>query len=328
MSIEFEKLILQNKSQLLDSCLSFIQINHSSRTDNPSKCKRDLSYILNSIVNCVYSKNTADIHRIIHAFYIGGKLQLKSTTVEKQVYLHLKMAIVKLIQDYNLEKYHETLVEDIIDILVEKIDDGYDKSYSSYTNRRNYTRYDETIDVPIELEKMCDLVLQETPLQEPYTDMFSILKLTPQDREIKEFYCTHFFKNQHGTNMVAMLTAPLVYMVLPYKTDKANRPPSFDINMGIHGGALMAEVLNYGYDFSFIGCIYDNKDIDIIEKSNKILEQRFNLDMNLYNHHPYVCFCIGVGIKETLDDRGKIGDLTYCPLNWKEDSRKPPIIYG
>lgn len=325
MATEFEKLILENKDSLLQSCLKYIDIQFPNRTTEIGKCKRDLSYILNSIITCVYDNNTADIYRIIHAFYKGGKLQLQSTTVEKATYNHLRHLIISILKENSLIEKYGKILNDIVDILILKIDEGYDASQFDYVDRRNYRIY-KNEKIPTELIKRFDLVLQETPMQEPYDNKFIILKLSDRDTNIKEFYLSHLFKNDFGVHMVHMYTAPLVYMVLP--TDHFMEHHT-TLNIGIHGGALMAEVLRYGYNFSFVGCKIE-LNLERQKQSKKLLQERFNLDMSKYSPHPSLCFCIGRAVEETNDHLilEYIDEFRYTPLRPKDLRRKPPIIIG
>jgi hypothetical protein len=329
MSIKFEKVILENKELILDSCLRFLRRKFKNRTSEPEKCKRDLGYIINAIITCVYDNSTADIHRIVHAFYRSGKLQLVSTHAEKETYKYLKQTILQVLQKESLLEEHEDLVSDIIDILILKIDEGYDYSQTDYVNRRNYKKFAED-KIPVELEKRCDLVLQETPMQEPQ-NKFIILKLrrSEEDLKIKKFYCENLFKNTKGEHMIAMYSAPLVYMILPSKNIKS----STHVNIGVHGGSLMSEVLRYGYDFSFVGCteIFPRQEKKFRSRSRKMLQNRFNIDMNNFDSLPIMCFCIGKGC---IDDpsyslrRMKYKDIIYAPLRRSENERKPPIVIG
>jgi hypothetical protein len=323
MSITFEQIILENREKILNACLKFVRLNYPARTNRPDKCKRDLTYILNSIITCVYDNSTADMHRIVHSFYIAGKLQLKSTKVEKETYQLLKKIILKILKKRGVLPSYGEIVKEVIDVLIYKIDEGYDSSHIDYVDRRNYKLFSQD-EIPVELEKRCDLVLQETPMQEPYRK-FCILKLTARDTELKKFYCTHLFKNSDGLHMTAMYSAPLVYMVLYAREKDAGQ----DICAGIHGGTLMSEVLRYGYDFSFVGC----KDADIndefLQESRSRLIERFNINFKNYEDFPRMCFCIGKGIEESPNKKiDHYEDLPYRPLREKSDVRKPPLIVG
>ena len=294
MSIQFEKIILDNKFVIIEKCSELIK-NTFDREYSIEKCQRDMSYVISAIIQGVYDNSPAEINRIIYSFYRTGKLQLNTVEPEIKVYDYLKILIKEILDQHNLTDTYYPTVSNLIDILIHKLREGPTTSLD-FLNRRNYKTYDTNISVPLDLETHLDLVLENTPMQEPY-DKFCILKLknTPKDIEFKEFYLENLFKNEKGQHMTAMYTAPLVYMVLYNDTSSL---ATKTMSAGIHGGTLMAEVLRHGWDFSFIGCTSSIATKKHIKRSKEMLKKRFNFDFSNYDYQPALCFCIGKGIVE------------------------------
>lgn len=329
MSIQFEKIILDNKPFIIGKCSELIK-GIFNRHYSIEKCQRDMSFVISAIVQGVYDNSPAEINRVIYSFYRTGELQLKTIEPEIRVYNYLKILIKELLDQNNLTDTYYSTVSNLIDILIHKLREGPTTSLD-FLNRRNYKTYDTNISVPLDLETHLDLVLENTPMQEPH-NKFCILKLknTPKDIELKEFYLKNLFKNDKQQHMTAMATAPLVYMVLyNEKTPLSAKAMS----AGIHGGALMTEVLRHGWDFSFIGCTVENTTTKYIKRSKRLLHQRFNFDFSKYNHQPSLCFCIGRGVVENSTPgffnfyTTETGEkLKYAGLKDRNIVKKPNII--
>lgn len=155
--------------------------------------------------------------------------------------------------------------------------------------RRNYKQYlDEP--VPLELEKKLDEIIKICPIQRHGNGTVQIFKTTQDDQDTKELFSESVFKNNRTrNNEIAPITAPLVYFCCqPVGED-------FDhLHAGIIGGAMMAETLNDGYDFSFIGCT-EQAGHKIVKRINAHLHKEYGITHRVWQ--PFLAFCIGNGIE-------------------------------
>lgn len=157
------------------------------------------------------------------------------------------------------------------------------------TQRRNYKQYlDEP--VSLELEKKLDKIIKICPIQRHGNGTVQIFKTTQDDQDTKELFSESVFKNNRtGYNEIAPITAPLVYFCCqPVGED-------FDhLHAGIIGGAMMAETLNDGYDFSFIGCT-EVPSYKIVKRINAHLHKEYGITHRVAQ--PFLAFCIGNGVE-------------------------------
>ena len=184
--------------------------------------------------------------------------------------------------------------------------------------------------VPLELEQKLDAIVYACPMQTHNGPKVQIFKAGFSDKSTKELLSRYRFKNNDTEkNEVAPMTAPLVYFCCQAK----DHDDKYQTHAGIIGGAMMAETLNAGYDFSFIGCTVENTTTKYIKRSKRLLHQRFNFDFSKYNHQPSLCFCIGRGVVENSTPgffnfyTTETGEkLKYAGLKDRNIVKKPNII--
>ena len=203
-----------------------------------------------------------------------------------------------------------------------------------WQDRRNFTKFLTDVEVPQYLENHLDTCILETPIQKD--NYIAVCKLTNKDQEIKDYLVEHCLISPQGLHMVAVSTAPLVYIVLLLENsdiflDKNIRAVNKVID--IHGGVMMAETLRHGFDFSFIGCATDN-----IEKSKEdtwknMIKDRFGLHVNSKNPWPEICWCIGVGDSSVTEQYNNTYELFSGKIvreqifNKKSIKKKPNILF-
>lgn len=157
-----------------------------------------------------------------------------------------------------------------------------------WKRRRHYKMFTD-YEVPKELEEKLDHVIECCPVQRHSQGFVNFFKCTSKDLVVKEQLSRYVFKNNNlQVNEIAPITAPLVYFCAVQ--EDVNFRDS--IYAGLVGGALMAETINAGYNFSFIGCTEDTSSaqLDII---NKTLQNRYNVTKRY--SAPFLAFCIGKG---------------------------------
>ena len=168
--------------------------------------------------------------------------------------------------------------------------------------RENFKYYTDT-SVSSELEQKLDTIVEICPRQVAYPVEVKIFKAGPDDKTTKEILSRYRFRNnEKGTIEVAPLTAPLVYFCCQVKTHENQD----QLHAGIIGGVMMAETLNAGYDFSFIGCKEEvtQEQEDLI---NEHLQQVYKIDYDV--EAPFLAFCIGIG--QIYDESDVIDYLDY-----------------
>lgn len=188
--------------------------------------------------------------------------------------------------------------------------------------RSNYKKYIDTL-VPIELEQKLDAIVTACPIQTNELGAVQIFKASAGDQDTKELLSRWRFKNNStGWNEIAPVTAPLVYFCF--------RPLNIEytdaMHSGIIGGAMMAETLNAGYDFSFIGCTESvtESQLNLI---NNHLQEKYGI-----NHRvdaPFLAFCIGIGFEKedqpqtyTFEDGKTVSYLTAI-----NRQQKPQLLF-
>ena len=193
------------------------------------------------------------------------------------------------------------------------------------TQRHNYRYYSDD-PVPLELEKRLDETINACPIQRSGHEKVKIIKTTQDDRGIKELLSYSVFKNNNtGLTELATITAPLVY----FCCQSADECIDY-LHAGIIGGAMMAETLNYGYDFSFIGCTEPTSP-KVLRKINKCLRTNYGITRRV--SEPFLAFCIGKGrnridsilYPDTYVLRNNI-KVNYDPVINREDP-KPQVLF-
>jgi len=157
-----------------------------------------------------------------------------------------------------------------------------------WKRRRHYKMFTNA-EVPKALEEKLDRVIEYCPVQRHSQGFVHFFKCTAKDLIVKEQLSRYVFKNNNQkVNEIAPITASLVY----FCAVEADTHFRDSIYAGLVGGALMAETINAGYNFSFIGCTEDTSpaQLDII---NKTLQNRY--DVTKRYSAPFLAFCIGKG---------------------------------
>jgi hypothetical protein len=216
-----------------------------------------------------------------------------------------------------------------------------------WKKRRNYRIFDNSVEPDDILVETLDTCLNSTPIQNGAPILLLKLRNTVEDRMIKDFLTEKYFTNKFGRHMVAVASAPLVYIAIcnPYYEDHPDDDENVATRAGaqatLHGGALMAATLEEGWDFSFIGCsaLVDEAGFDpkIEGEWRDMVRERFKIELHSYPW-PMVSFCIGRGINDAPADVNELDswkdyELTngnivrYQPLESRSEiSKKPNII--
>lgn len=320
-----------HKEKIIKKMVKYIKNNYANRTNDYYKCRRDLEYIYFAITDDLVNNNDDTTRRIASKFWHKEKRQISSYDVEFVVYDLLKDEL-KII----LNKDRHNDLENLISKLKNIIKDGPDLSYAEdvLQNRRNVVKFNN-VKVPLDLENILDNCIENTPVQN-HTN-FVFLKATARDQEIKDFLVKNFFyNNTYNKHMVAISTAPLVY-IIQYSENITPEGNSINDNdklqIGIHSGSLMQETLNFGYDYAFIGCGPDNELIsdDILLEWKNIVKERWGINCNSNYKYaiPILCCCIGKSDFENvqentyhlLSNNEKVKSQTFN-LNYRKDRPK------
>lgn len=299
--MQLYKHLRAHKKDIIEQLVSYVKATHFERTVDHYKCTRDLEYIYSAITDDLINDTNDNIRRISSKFWHKGVRQLYSYHVEFEVYDLLEQELTKIMKS----SYHSSL-HLLIKKLKQVIEHGPDLFYieQKIQDRRNVVKFNADIAVPLELENIIDNCIENTPVQN-HTN-FRFLKATTKDQEIKDFLVKHFFYNDmFNRHMIAVSTAPLVYIPIysDMLTHSSGAPADNDhLQVGIHGGAIMQETLNFGYDFAFIGCGPDKTPIpqEVIETWKSMVYDRWEVTVNSQFTNPLLCFCIGKGIFENI----------------------------
>lgn len=323
------KILRENQKKIISLLID--TVSDIANTKDTSKCQRDLEYIYSAITNDLLFDTDDNIRRIGSKFWHKGKLQLTATEVEFLIYGILEKELHKILIDNSDKEKASSSINQLIKI----IKTGPDLYYTEekLQNRRNVVKFNNT-PVPLDLESIVDTCIENTPIQKQTGIMFLKLTNNENDQEIKDFLVKHFFWNdQFNRHMIAVSTAPLVY-VAAYNPliNKSNENISDNdsLHIGLHGGAVMQEVLNYGYDFAFIGCGPDNQEIpkSIVKEWKEIAMTRWGVKCYKPYPYPLLCFCIG---KSDFEDIGlntihtlQSGDTVVSQIFFKDSRQDRP----
>ena len=110
MYIDSANILYNHKLALSQKISKWVQEYHPERTAEYDKCRRDVSYIIESIETCLREGNHQAIDYIGHMFFKGEKLQLKSVDVEFLAYDKLKSELQSIISDPDAFTFVETLI--------------------------------------------------------------------------------------------------------------------------------------------------------------------------------------------------------------------------
>ena len=113
------QVILENKDNIVENAVKWMQVNYPTRTSNYNKCKRDLDHILNALFTDLKDNTDCNIKFIGSTFWKGGIRQLKSFEAELAVYDYIVDHVVSNLSvdeniNNNLIKLKNTL-KDIIE---------------------------------------------------------------------------------------------------------------------------------------------------------------------------------------------------------------------
>jgi hypothetical protein len=308
--MDIYKELRNHKKEIVDRLVNYVKTNHPRRTVDHYKCTKDLEYIYSAITDDLVNKTDETTRRIASKFWHKGKRQLSTYSVEFQVYDLLEDEFKTLLDvEYHLQ------VENLFSKLKRIIEDGPDLYYTEQVmqDRRNVVKFNTTFNVPQYLESIIDNCIENTPVQD--NTNFVFLKATKADQTIKDFLVKNFFYNDtFNRHMIAISTAPLVYVVQYAETvipKNDNITDNDRMQIGIHSGALMQETLNFGYDFAFIGCGPNKAPIPnaVVSQWKSIVNNRWGINCNQNYPFPLMCCCIGRG------DFENIYDNTYYTLS-------------
>jgi len=187
------------------------------------------------------------------------------------------------------------------------------------------------VDVPgDDLVERWDRCISSAPIQRvgtaEETDLVRVIKFTPDTKALKQNIAHRIFRNNTmGVVEAAPLTAPVVYMFLR----RANERFQYrgELQTGIIAGMLCADVIDSGWDASFIGCKEPLSDSDY-ETLHTLFLDNWNIDLNKW-YPPHLCVCIGKGVSNqrirgtlTLYDGSEVNYITSI----NEDNRPSVLV--
>jgi len=292
-----------------------------------------MDYLLTAIFYDL--KNSTNDHTIRNAskFWHRGQLQISNLATKIPVYNKLKEKLKFILESNGFESLCDN-VDKLFDLneLILREGSMLEGNERIWQDRRNFSRFlDE--EVPLYLEHHLDTCIQETPVQ--IDNHIAVCKLTKNDQYIKDFLVENYLISPQGKHMIAVSTAPLVYIVLPTaNTDQTIGHRDFDKIVNIHGGVMLAETLRHGYDFSFIGCGRENETVPQVlnNKWRSIVKKRFNLYLNPEVPWPVICWCVGKGDESR---QGEVYDYTLSngktvhaqPFIKKSSRKKEKVLF-
>lgn len=321
MTKTFENFFIQNKKTLIQ------------KISENKKCERDLDFLLTAMFYDLIKGSKEHTVRHASKFWHRGTLQIKSLESKLPVYNELRILLKQMLTDNNFVLEAEQIdgLFDINELVLREgsMLEGHEKIWQ---DRRNFTKFLTDVDVPQYLENHLDTCIQETPVQiRNYT---AICKLTKADQEIKDFLVQHYLISPQGNHMIAVSTAPLVYISLYLDSTGENDGRAFDKVVNIHGGVMLAETLRHGYDFSFIGCGVDNVSSEVTESWKNMIKDRFGITPSSESPWPVICWCIGkgdetyttntVGLEYELSNKYTVPSQVFMTKNI---SKKERILY-
>ena len=90
--------VLKNeKSNLIDKCVTYVTTNYPSRTEEPTKCSRDVEYIIDACIDDLTNGDSLRTTYMANKFWSRGDRQLVTTNVELEVYDYLTDQVVALL---------------------------------------------------------------------------------------------------------------------------------------------------------------------------------------------------------------------------------------
>ena len=201
-------------------------------------------------------------------------------------------------------------------------------------NRVNWKTFKDTV-IPDEHIAILDQVVGLCPVQRNDMPVSQLFKCGKADALVKEKLSRYVFKNTTtdfgnsatGYWEIAPMTAPLVYFCIADQTSEDFVLGRQMLHAGIAGGALMAQAMHLGYDFSFIGC-QEGPSAEQKEIIRATILERFDTDIGT-DFLNFLAFCIGEGdtSPETVGNY-ELSDGTSVPFrtNISQDPAKPTVL--
>ena len=319
MTTTIEEFFIKNKKIILTE----LNLNE--------KCYRDLDYLLTAIFYDLSNSTKTHTVRNASKFWHRGKLQISSLDSKIPVYNELKNKLKLLLESNGFENLCDD-VDNLFDLneLVLREGSMLESNERIWQDRRNFTSFLD-IEVPEYLENHLDTCIQETPVQIHHH--IAVCKLTKNEQHIKDFLVKNYLISPQNNHMIAVATAPLVYIVLGvHNRDEFVGDMCFNRVTNIHGGVMLAETLRHGYDFSFIGCGIDDIPENKTEQWKQIINERFGIECHPDHPWPAICWCIGKGddSKPQLisDYELDSGDLVPAqPYDFKKFRKKEKVLF-
>jgi nitroreductase len=112
-------LLEKHKNEIAEDITKWVKENYPRRTNDFSKCTRDLTYIINSLIYCLQDGHITPIDHLSRMFFKRGVLQLKTLHVEFEAYGVMLNFIKEKFENFNPEALK--LLEDAIEKLKEKL---------------------------------------------------------------------------------------------------------------------------------------------------------------------------------------------------------------
>lgn len=201
-------------------------------------------------------------------------------------------------------------------------------------NRVNWKTFKDTV-IPDEHIAILDQVVELCPIQRNDMPVGQLFKCGKADVLVKEKLSRYVFKNTTtdfgnsatGYWEIAPMTAPLVYFCIANQSVEDFVLSRQQLHAGIVGGALMAQAMHLGYDFSFIGCTEDPS-AEQREIIHATILERFDTDIGT-DFLNFLALCIGEAdtSPETVGNY-ELSDGTSIPFrtNISQDPAKPTVL--
>ena len=201
-------------------------------------------------------------------------------------------------------------------------------------NRVNWKTFKDTV-IPDEHIAILDQVVELCPVQRNDMPVAQLFKCGKSDALVKEKLSRYVFKNtttdfensNTGYWEIAPMTAPLVYFCIADQTVEDFVLSRQQLHAGIVGGALMAQAMHLGYDFSFIGC-QEDPSAEQKEIIRATILERFDTDIGA-NFLNFLAFCIGeADTSPDYEGNYELADGTSVPFRNQisQDPAKPTVL--
>lgn len=196
-----------------------------------SKCKRDISVVLDAYIEDLKTNGTNNTDLIVSRFFVDGVIQLKTTQLEKEVHSFVLTSIINIFKEHQIEDDGALdHINHLANILLTAIDKKtHELNGSSPINEllRNRFTCRSFSDRPVEPEKLKIILdaLEMAPCkQNNFPVQISVLGPGAQNVKDTLFYDSHCYPDY--PNLVnPQLLAPIVFTFSKRRMEKLSCTP-------------------------------------------------------------------------------------------------------